>query len=60
VTRVGSLRTGYDFAAIAEEPTVRGQFVKEVNASDLSAEAKRRVLTTGLRALAKRKDLEVP
>jgi DNA repair exonuclease SbcCD nuclease subunit len=58
VTRVGAISVGYEFDAIAEEPTVRGQFVKDVRASDLSADAKRRVLTTGLRALSRRKDLE--
>lgn len=58
VTRVGAMRAGYDFDAIAKEPTVRGQFVKDVQASGLSADVKRRVLTTGLRALSRRKDLE--
>jgi len=59
VPRVGAMQASYDFDAIAEEPTVRGQFVKDVRASDLSHDLKRRVLTTGLRALSGRKDLEV-
>ena len=60
MVRVGDLRAPYDLHAIAAEPTVRGQFIKDVLASDLQGEARRRVLITGLRALDGRNDLEVP
>ena len=60
VVRVGTLRTGYDLEAIAQEPTVRGQFVRDVRAApELSAEERRRILITGLRAFDGRDDLEV-
>ncbi|HEX2186871.1 MAG TPA: metallophosphoesterase, partial [Chloroflexota bacterium] len=60
VVRVGEVRTGYDLQAIAAEATVRGQFVRQVQAApELSEAMKRRVLTTGLRALDGRDDLEV-
>lgn len=58
--RSGDIRTGYDLDSIAEESTVRGQFVRTVKADvELPAEDKQRVIITGLRALAGRKDLEV-
>ena len=57
--QVGELSNAYDFAAIASEATVRGQFVKDVFASELDSEMKRRVAVTGLRALEGRDDLEV-
>ena len=53
------IRPGYDLASIGHEPTVRGQFVRDVQAADLSDEDRMRVLTTGLRALDGRADLEV-
>lgn len=54
------LRSGYDFDKIAAEPTVRGEFVKAVQANDeLDDDKRRRVLVTGLRALDGRNDLEV-
>jgi DNA repair exonuclease SbcCD nuclease subunit len=59
VPRIGTLQPAYDLDFLAGEPTVRGQFVKDVRASDLDADEKRRVLTVGLRALAGRFDLEV-
>lgn len=59
VVRVGSMHAGYDFGEVSGEATVRGQFVREVRASDLTDDLKRRVLITGLRALSGRKDLEV-
>jgi exonuclease SbcD len=59
VTRVGDVRTAYDTAAIAGEQTVRGQFVRDVLESELPEDERRRVLVTGLRALAGRHDLEV-
>jgi DNA repair protein SbcD/Mre11 len=58
--RTGTLRPPYDVEAIAIEPTVRGQFVKDVLASDLPPDMRRQVLMTGLRALDGRNDLEVP
>ena len=54
-----SVRRTYDFDAIAEERTVRGQFVKDVRASDLTEDEQMRVLVTGLRALDGRSDLAV-
>lgn len=58
--RFVDLRPGYDFEAIGSEPTVRGQFVRDVLEADLDAGERRRVLVTGLRALDGRDDLEVP
>ncbi|HEY7223819.1 MAG TPA: metallophosphoesterase [Micromonosporaceae bacterium] len=61
VVRVGELRYGYDVAALADEQTVRGQFVRDVQADpSLSEDVRRRVLLTGLRALDGRDDLAVP
>jgi DNA repair protein SbcD/Mre11 len=60
VPRMGRLTVAYDFDALVAEPTVRGQFAKDVLASDLDEDTKRRVLVTGLRALDGRSaDLEV-
>ena len=55
----GDIRPTYDLESICQEPTVRGQFVKDVLESDLSDDEKRRVVVTGLRALDGRNDLEV-
>ena len=52
------LRPTYDLESIREEPTVRGQFVRDVLDSDHPDEEKRRVVVTGLRALDSRSDLE--
>jgi hypothetical protein len=49
----------YDFDAISQEATVRGEFVREVMGLDMSADETRRILITGLRALDGRDDLEV-
>lgn len=57
--RTGIVQVAYDFAAIAAEPTIRGQFVRDLQAADLPAEERRRVLAVGLRALDGRDDLEV-
>ena len=46
--RYRDLRAGYDFNVISQEGTVRGQFVRDVLGSDLSASERRRVLTAGL------------
>lgn len=61
IVRTHGLHVGYDLDAIAEEPTVRGRFVGDVLAApDLGDEERRRILTTGLRALDGRDDLDVP
>ena len=54
----GDLRPTYNMESIRQEPTVRGQFVRDVLDSDLAEEEKRRVVVTGLRALDGRTDLE--
>lgn len=59
VPRIGRMYPAYDVDLLAAEPTVRGQFVRDVRESDLDAAERRRVLTVGLRALAGRTDLEV-
>ncbi len=60
VARLGALSVAYDLDTLAEERTVRGQFVRDVlGAVDLTEERRRRVLVTGLRALDGRVDLEV-
>src|SRR5262249_38705625 len=56
---LGAVRSGYDFRALADEPTVRGEFVREVTAAQLPDDVRRRVLIAGLRALDGRDDLEV-
>ena len=53
----GDLRPTYDMESIRQEPTVRGQFVRDVLDSDLAEDEKRRVVVTGLRALDGRTDL---
>jgi DNA repair exonuclease SbcCD nuclease subunit len=61
VVRVGEIRYGYDLAALRQEQTVRGQFVRDVETDpDLSEDLRRRVLLTGLRAFEDRDDLAVP
>jgi DNA repair protein SbcD/Mre11 len=61
VPRVGRLRVGYDLDELRAERSVRGQFVRDVEAAtDLDEGARRRVLVTGLRALDGRsEELEV-
>jgi DNA repair protein SbcD/Mre11 len=61
VVRLGRVTTAYDLAALKGEQTVRGQFVRDVEGSgELTEDQRRRVLLTGLRALAGRGDeLEV-
>ncbi|MEE8537211.1 MAG: hypothetical protein V3S71_04340 [Acidobacteriota bacterium] len=57
---LAGLRPAYDIEAIKEQPTVRGQFVRDVLASEeLEENQKQRVLLVGLRALDCRSDLEV-
>lgn len=60
VPRRGQIHVGYDLEEIAEEHTVRGQFVRDVMAAeDLDDEQRERIVVTGLRALEGRDDLEV-
>jgi exonuclease SbcD len=59
VVRAGSIRPAYDLDSIAQQATVRGEFVREVLHADLPEEERRRILITGLRALDGRDDLEV-
>lgn len=59
VVRSDGLQVGYDVAAIAAEPTVRGQFVRQATDEIADIERRRRVIVTGLRALDGRRDLEV-
>lgn len=58
VVRTNQVLPAYDLEAIAAEATVRGQFARDAQeiADD---DRRRRVLVTGLRALAGRSDLEV-
>lgn len=59
VVRLSQLVVAFDYEALAAQPTVEGQFVRDVRASDLEEGEQRRVLVTGLRALARRRDLAV-
>jgi DNA repair protein SbcD/Mre11 len=61
VPRVGAVTVGYDLSELRAEQSVRGQFVRDVEAdTPLDNDVRRKVLITGLRALAGRKDeLEV-
>jgi DNA repair exonuclease SbcCD nuclease subunit len=59
VVRFVGLRPAYDLDTLAEESTVRGQFVRDARAAGLDPDLLRRVLVTGLRALDARDDLEV-
>jgi DNA repair exonuclease SbcCD nuclease subunit len=60
VIRVGDLSYGYDLVALAEEQTVRGQFVRDVQADPaLEERLRRRIIVTGLRAFDGRDDLAV-
>jgi DNA repair exonuclease SbcCD nuclease subunit len=60
VFQIGALHAAYPIVEIAQETnTVRGRFVNDVLKSDLDEHEKRRVITTGLRALDRRKDLAV-
>ena len=58
--RVGDLRYAFDFAALAQEQTVRGQFVRDVQSDpSLDEDLRRQVLITGLRAFDGHDDLAV-
>ena len=57
--RFGALHVAYDLDALRAEQTVRGQFVRTVSTDqDLDEHQRQAILTTGLRALAGRTDLE--
>lgn len=58
VVRRDRVAVGYDLVAIAEEATVRGEFVRTAMAID-DPERQRRVLMLGLRAFEDRADLDV-
>lgn len=57
--RFESVTIAYDLTQIGQERTVRGQFVRDVQASELPPEERQRVIVIGLRALDGRDDLEV-
>lgn len=59
LVRSERLGVAYDLEALAEEATVRGQFVRDAQRRIADAEQRRRVVLTGLRALEGRADLEV-
>jgi DNA repair protein SbcD/Mre11 len=60
LVRTGVISYAYDFEALAREQTVRGQFVRDVRAADLTEDDRRRVLVTGLRSFERRRaDLAV-
>ena len=59
LVRIGKLHPVFNFESIAKEPTVRGQFVRNVMEGEMEPEKRNRVLVTGLRALDGRRDLEV-
>jgi len=58
LVRFGALHPALDVDSIAAEPTVRGQFVRDVLAAELDQDERRRVLLVGLRALEGRADLD--
>lgn len=60
VVRRGNLAVAHDFDDLRTERSVRGEFVRLVESdSELAEDTRRRILITGLRALAGRSDLEV-
>ncbi|MEO6989235.1 MAG: metallophosphoesterase [Aquihabitans sp.] len=60
VLRSSGLRPGYDLESIRNEATVRGQFLRDLEArTDLPPERHAAILQTGLRALDGRTDLAV-
>ena len=59
LVEVADVNIAYDLDMIREEPTVRGEFVREVSNQDIPEAEKRRILVTGLRALDGRGDLDV-
>ncbi|MCS7007821.1 MAG: hypothetical protein NZL88_09735, partial [Gaiellaceae bacterium] len=59
LVRAENLSPAYDLDEIAQEQTVRGQFVRDLLDADLDDALKQRAIVTGLRALEGRDDLEV-
>jgi exonuclease SbcD len=59
VVRTNDLHEAYDLERLAGDATVRGQFVSDVVAEIDDPDLRRRILTTGLRALDGRDDLAV-
>jgi DNA repair protein SbcD/Mre11 len=59
LVRFGAYSVAYNLAELSQEPTVRGQFVRDVRASGLPGDECHRIIITGLRALDSRTDLEV-
>ena len=60
VVRRSKLRVAYDLDALRDEATVRGQFIRDVVSDTALDDATRdRIITTGLRALDGRRDLDV-
>lgn len=59
VVRTDGVHEAYDVDALAGEQTVRGEFVRDVVAAVADPDLRRRILTTGLRALDGRDDLAV-
>ena len=58
LVRLGRLQPAYAPRLLAQESTVRGQFVRDVLDADLADEDRQRVLLVGLRALEGRADLD--
>lgn len=59
LVRFGAYSVAYNLAEISHEPTVRGQFIQDVQASGLPVDERQRIIITGLRALDGRTDLKV-
>ena len=57
--RYGEIHSAYDIDSLSKEQTVLGQFVRDVTNARLLPDEERRVLMTGLRALAGREDLDI-
>ncbi len=57
VIRRDRVAVGFDLSAIAEEATVRGQFVRTASQIE-DRDRRRRVILLGLRAFEERADLE--
>jgi hypothetical protein len=59
LVRFGAYSVAYNLSEMSKELTVRGQFIRDVQASGLPNDERHRVIVTGLRALDGRNDLEV-
>ena len=57
--RKARLHLAYDLEQIREEPTVKGQFVRDVLEAALPEEEQRRILRMGLHALDGRDNLDI-